>query len=193
MVEAAAAAVEARGLANVETRQIDAQQIELADASVDGVMSRYGLMLVPDRDAAFSEIRRVLKPGRPLAYAVWGPIEANPWMMVFGAAMMQHGHWTPEDERGLPLTTEEENREVLSKAGFEEVSVEFVNNPMRYKSIDDYWEVSKKISGPVAVIAGELTEEQLSEVKSTVDEFVSPFATEAGVDFPAQTVVVRAG
>jgi ubiquinone/menaquinone biosynthesis C-methylase UbiE len=192
MVEAAASAVESLGLENVETQQIDAQRIDLPESSIHGVMSRYGLMLVPDREAAFSEIRRVLMPGRFLAYAVWGPLESNPWMMLFGAVMMQLGHFTPEDERGLPLTDEAENRTILSKAGFDNVDVEVIDNPMVYESMDQYWDVSTKISGPLAVISSSLTKDELTAVRATLDEFAAPFVTDSGVMFPSQTILVRA-
>ena len=62
MVHAAANEANRRGLTNVECRPTDAQDIDLPDGSVDGVLCRYGLMLVPDIAKAFSEIRRVLAP-----------------------------------------------------------------------------------------------------------------------------------
>jgi ubiquinone/menaquinone biosynthesis C-methylase UbiE len=42
---------------------IDAQSIPFEDASFDAVMANHMLYHVPDRDKAFSEIRRILKPG----------------------------------------------------------------------------------------------------------------------------------
>src|SRR2546421_7300653 len=44
MVAAARRGAAARGLTNVECRAIDAQNIDLPDASVDGVLSRFGIM-----------------------------------------------------------------------------------------------------------------------------------------------------
>ena len=62
MVEAAQRGATERGLANVECRVLDAQQIDLPDSSVDRVLSRFGLMLVPEQERALAEIRRVLRP-----------------------------------------------------------------------------------------------------------------------------------
>ena len=52
MIDAARRGAEARGLGNVELRVMDAQQIDLPDGSVDGVISRFGVMLMPEPAAA---------------------------------------------------------------------------------------------------------------------------------------------
>jgi len=53
----------AAGLRNVEVHQGDATALPLADASVDVVISNGVLNLVPEKERAFAEIRRVLRPG----------------------------------------------------------------------------------------------------------------------------------
>ena len=88
MVQAATNEAEQRGVKNVECRLVDAQDIHLPNASVDGALCRYGLMLVPDIAKAFSEVRRVLRPGGVVVYTTWTPHETNPWMMIFGATMI---------------------------------------------------------------------------------------------------------
>lgn len=192
MVKAAAAAAQSRKLTNVECRQIDAQDIDLPDASVQGVMSRYGLMLVPDYKAAFAQIRRVLAPGRSLAYAVWGPLPANPWMMLFGAVFIQRGHFTPPEGGLFPLTTEEENHAVATEVGFDHVEVEVVDSPMTFEGVDQYWNVNSSVAGPLAVIAQSLPQEEIAAMRSSLEEFAAPFKTASGLSLPSQTILVRA-
>src|SRR5262245_7464056 len=60
MVEAARRAGSDLGLANVEYRVLDSEQLELGDDSVDGVLSRFGYVLKGDPPPALREIRRVL-------------------------------------------------------------------------------------------------------------------------------------
>lgn len=59
------AAAEARrnGHANVDTRVMDGEHLELPDASFDVVISRVGLIYFPDQQRALGEMRRVLVPG----------------------------------------------------------------------------------------------------------------------------------
>jgi ubiquinone/menaquinone biosynthesis C-methylase UbiE len=63
MVELAAAAARRAGLTNVGTRVMDAQRLEVDAESFDAVISRFGLMLIPDPHNALTEIRRVLRGG----------------------------------------------------------------------------------------------------------------------------------
>ena len=52
-----------RGLANIETRKGDVENLPFADATFDIVTSRYSAHHWPNPQRAVAEIRRVLKPG----------------------------------------------------------------------------------------------------------------------------------
>ena len=52
--------------------------MELERDSVDGVLCRWGYMLMIDPAKAFAETRRVLRPGGRLAFSVWAERERNP-------------------------------------------------------------------------------------------------------------------
>ena len=51
--------------------------MDLDDDSVDGVLCRFGYMLMADPAAALHPARRVLRGGGPLAFAVWATSAAN--------------------------------------------------------------------------------------------------------------------
>jgi arsenite methyltransferase len=57
------------GLANVELHESLIESLPLEDASVDVVISNGVIDLVPDKDAVFDEIGRVLRPGGRLQLA----------------------------------------------------------------------------------------------------------------------------
>ncbi len=69
MADKARAAARAAGLANVEVRLGDALSLPLEDASVDVVISNGVINLTPDKELAYAEVRRVLKPGGRLQLA----------------------------------------------------------------------------------------------------------------------------
>jgi SAM-dependent methyltransferase len=51
------------GLDNVEFVEAEAEQLPFPDESVDVIVSNGVIDLIPDKDAVFSEFRRVLRPG----------------------------------------------------------------------------------------------------------------------------------
>lgn len=55
-----------------------AEALPLPDASVDAVVSQFGLMFFDDRVAALREMQRVLRPGGRLAVAVCDAVERSP-------------------------------------------------------------------------------------------------------------------
>ena len=69
MLERAAASARAMGLENVELHESLIESLPLEDASVDIVISNGVIDLVPDKEAVFAEIDRVLRPGGRLQLA----------------------------------------------------------------------------------------------------------------------------
>jgi ubiquinone/menaquinone biosynthesis C-methylase UbiE len=59
----AAAAAREAGVEHLETRVMDAENLDLPDASFDAVLCQFGLMFLPDLDRGLREMLRVLKPG----------------------------------------------------------------------------------------------------------------------------------
>jgi len=69
MLDRAAASARAIGLENVELHEALIESLPLEDESVDVVISNGVIDLVPDKDAVFAEIDRVLRPGGRLQIA----------------------------------------------------------------------------------------------------------------------------
>jgi SAM-dependent methyltransferase len=69
MLDRASASAAEMGLANVELHESLIESLPLADGSVDVVISNGVIDLVPDKDAVFDEIDRVLRPGGRLQVA----------------------------------------------------------------------------------------------------------------------------
>jgi SAM-dependent methyltransferase len=61
----------------VEWRQADAMQLPFPDGTFDAVVCQFGVMFFPEKSRAFSEARRVLRPGGVFIFNVWDRIEEN--------------------------------------------------------------------------------------------------------------------
>jgi SAM-dependent methyltransferase len=62
---------------SVEWRQADAMQLPFDDETFDAVVCQFGVMFFPDRPHAFSEARRVLRPGGVFLFDTWDKITEN--------------------------------------------------------------------------------------------------------------------
>ncbi|MEA2211837.1 MAG: hypothetical protein QOF83_1785 [Solirubrobacteraceae bacterium] len=143
MVEVARERAQTVGVNNVEFRQLELEWIDLEAASVDGVLCRWGIMLIVDPEAAAREIRRVLRPGRRAAFAVWDVPERNPWATIPSRVLIQRGYAEPPapDAPGMfALAPAGALQELLAGAGFTDVVV----RPT---------EVSRHYPGPAAFVA----------------------------------------
>jgi ubiquinone/menaquinone biosynthesis C-methylase UbiE len=71
----------------ISWRQADAQALPFEDGEFDAVVCQFGVMFFPDKQKAFREARRVLKPGGRYLFNVWGSLEANPVSLVVADAV----------------------------------------------------------------------------------------------------------
>lgn len=61
----------------VHWRQADATELPFPDETFDVVVCQFGVMFFPDKPKAFSEARRVLRPGGAFIFNVWDRIDQN--------------------------------------------------------------------------------------------------------------------
>jgi len=143
------------GLDGVEFRVEDAAALSFPDASTDGVLCRFGLMLVPDMDAAAAEIARVLRPGGRAALAVWAPPDENDWMTAPGRSALELG-LTERPDPSAPgpfrLSADGALATVLSSAGLAVEPAEDVPIQWRGGSLDDWWEVVRDTSRMLSML-----------------------------------------
>jgi len=195
MVEVARRRAAELGLANVEHRVIDAEQIVLETDSVDGVLCRFGFMLMPDPGAALAETRRVLRPGGRLALAVWSTAADNPWVAIAGRILAERG-LSPPPEPGAPgmfvLADEGRLRELLGGAGFGDQHIERVSVLFEFDDVNDYIVRTTDLGGMFSRIWGDASEEDRNAITVRLAEAFAPFAVDGGYELPGVAVVAAA-
>jgi SAM-dependent methyltransferase len=195
MAEIAAARAKERGLDNVRTRVLDLEEIDEPDASFDVVLCREGLMFAVDPVRAAGEVRRVLRPGGRAVIAVWGPRDRNPWLGVaLDAVGEQLG--MPVPPPGIPgpfaLEDAEELTTVLAGGGLTDVAVEELPVEMQASSVDEWWDRTTALAGPVAGLIASLDATAAHELGERVQQAAARYEVPNGFVFPGVTLLATA-
>jgi SAM-dependent methyltransferase len=195
MVEAARRRGEALGLRNAEFKVMDAEKMDLDDDSVDGVLCRWGYMLMADPATALSETRRVLRDGGRVSFAVVGGPERNPWATIPGRVLVERGHMPPPEE-GAPgifaMADENRIRALVTGAGFGEPKVEPVEMRWQFEDAEDYWGFTTEIAGGLAMVIAELPEDEQRSVREEVEGRIEPLRSNGDYDMEGLTLNVLA-
>lgn len=175
------------GARNVEHRVMDAERIDLPDASVDAVVCRFTVMLLADPGAALAGVRRVLRPGGRVAFSVWGPPDRNPWLAIGGAVLRELGHLPPPaagEPSPFALASEERLLAPIDAAGLVDARVAEVPVTMDYRDAGEYVEVMTDTGGPTGMVVRALPEAEREALRSRLEAAMAPFAGADGLRLP---------
>jgi SAM-dependent methyltransferase len=192
MLSAAQRRAAALGIRNVRFRQIDASQpIDIEAASIDGVLCRWGYMLMDDGEAALRETRRILRPGGRVALAAWCGPDENPWQSVPMGMLIERGALEPAAPGPGQFAWAQEGAiaERLENAGFVEYDVDQVAFPMRYASLADYWATLRSMGVTIGEARVDDEEAMLRELGAAVARWT---AGDGSLAIPAKTWVAAA-
>jgi ubiquinone/menaquinone biosynthesis C-methylase UbiE len=134
------------GVTNIATHVMDAEHLTLEDQSVDAVICRQGLMLVPHLQRALAEILRVLKPGGKLAAQVWSAPEHNPLLSLPLTIMAKYTGGESFSTPGpFALSDPAIFEQALTQAGFREVSIQAVPLHFQAASVEAFLQTRRRI------------------------------------------------
>lgn len=183
------------GLENVECRVLDAEDLDLPDGSVDGVLCRWGYMLMADAAAALRETRRVLRAGGRVAFAVFAEPERNPWAALPSGVLQRRGH-IPPPEAGAPgifaLADPDRLRLLVTECGFSDLVIERVAFGFRFAGVDGYWDYLKRAAGAIAMVLNRLGAEEQTRVRDDIAERLGTVGVSGQIELPAMSLVVSA-
>ncbi len=180
------------GLDNVRFKQIDAETgIDIEAASIDGVLCRWGYMLMADPVTALLQTRRVLKPGARLALAAWTGPDDNLWSALPMRELIRRGLEERPDP-GAPgqfaWAPEGVIAERLQEAGFVDFEVAAVDFTISYASLEDWWANTRDMSMRFADATAAIDGATKAEIQAALAEAAAPFTDGDGaIAFPART------
>ena len=189
MVEVARKRGAELGVTNADFRVLDAQAMDVADASFDGVLCRWGFMLMPDTAAALRECHRVLVPGGRLVFAVFTVADENPFASIPARTLVEAGHLAPPSPGWQPgilaLADRSRLQTLLDEAGFAATHVEGVDMAWTFVDADAYWAflVDLTALGP---LLRSLSDAARRAVRDAVDLRLARYTRADGISLPSR-------
>lgn len=170
-----------------------AEELEFDDAVFDCIVSQFGMMFFKDRDAAASEMFRVMKPGGRLVVAVWNSIDNNPAYGDIIAVLDEQVSTAAGDALRLPysLGDPEEVLGVFDHAGFTDLEVETKTEQATFPSSRTM--VEAELRGWLPLFDIHLSEEKIADVLVKSDSKLAKYAAQSGeAVFPTSAHIVTA-
>ena len=193
MLDAARARAQELGLDNVEFKAMDAEWIDLPTADVDGVLCRFGYMLLADPAAALRETRRVLRPGGRVALAAWTGAQDNPWSTVPAEELRRlTGEPPPAPGTPGPLSLGDPARleDLLGEAGFVDARIDQLDLTFAFDDLDTWWDFQLDLGASLRKGVAALTPAQRDELREAIDaRLADHVGSDGSVRLPARTHV----
>ena len=189
MIDAASDAARRRGLGQVAFARMDAESLDLADASFDVVLCGLGLMYLPGPEQALREMRRALRPGGRIALAVWGDRSRCGWAPLFEIVDAEVA------SEVCPLFFRLGEGETLarlcSNAGFAVTSARRIDATLAYADAAQAC-AAAFVGGPVALAWSRLDIPARERVSTRYLEAIEPWRERRGYRVPGEFVVIAA-
>ncbi|MER5388344.1 class I SAM-dependent methyltransferase [Saccharopolyspora sp. NPDC002686] len=180
-------------LSNVAFEQVDAQVHDFPEQHFDVAISRHGVMFFGDPLAAFRNIARAVRPGGRLALLTWQPVERIEWMIAF-RTLLAAGRELPLPPSTGPspfsLSDPDAVRELLSAAGFDDVQLHDLAEPMYFgRDVDDACDF---IAEQHAWLLADLDADDKSRAIADLRADLADHQTERGVLYDSAAWLVEA-
>jgi SAM-dependent methyltransferase len=155
------------GLTLADVHVGDGQNLPYDNNKFDGAFSMVGLIFFPDRAAGFSEMYRVLRPGRRAVVSSISSIE-GPFAQVLEAISAMVPGMPNATNNKPPLSDSNEFFQEMSAAGFRDVTIHTVNEINTSPTLTEFWDKTQRSAAPVVLLRRKLGDERWAEVANGV-------------------------
>jgi SAM-dependent methyltransferase len=183
------------GVGNLDWLLADAAAHDFPPGSADLLFSRFGVMFFGDPVAAFTNLRRALRPGGRLVFACWRPLSENPWMLLPLQVVQKLVPPLPQrgqDEPGpFAFGDPERVTHILTTAGFSAPRlIRFEMAMVLGTSLDEAAEQATSFGAAARILQGQ-PEAVLQTAKTEVRAALAPYFEQGRVALPGAIWLVE--
>jgi ubiquinone/menaquinone biosynthesis C-methylase UbiE len=186
MLKIAKTRAKSLGLDNImEFRESDAEKLDLPDsrAKFDAILSRWGLMFLPNLSTALVRIRQMLAPNGRLSAAVWSIPSKVPLLdLAFSTVRKQIDAPAPPPRTPGPfaLADAEALKQSFSQAGFKDIRIEMLQTTYSFDSPESFTRMHQQVTAPIHAMLANHTEEVKKQAWNSITEAVLQYADSHG-------------
>lgn len=165
-----------------------AEELPFDDAAFDAVVCQFALMFFEDRQAALSEVARVLRPGGRIAVSVWDNVESSPGYARMIALIEKLAGTEAADALRAPFCLGDigELQGLLERSGLRDAQITAKSDLARFPSITD-WVATEVRGWTLAELINDEQFRTLTEAANgKLSEFVGP---DGSVSFAAPALI----
>src|SRR5260370_4763334 len=184
------------GLDNIDFREMDAEELDLPEHSLNAILLRLGVMYLPNLQTSLERMRNLLVPGGRLTTAVWGPAKKCPCVsMPRGVALRDLQ--VPPPPPGMPgpfsLADTDRVAQVLTQAGFTQVYTEPMTLTLDWTSIDEYVRFLQEVLVQINALLARYPVERQAEIWQAIAKAAQQFTTPDGTCRTENELILMVG
>jgi len=184
MLHLAADTAQKSGLTNIETRVMDAENLDLDPDSFDAVICRTALMLFSNPPKALAGMRRAMKPGAKISAIVFSTAERNPYQGIPLTVVRRFGGVAPSM---FSLSDPQRLRDAFRDGGFPDIAVHAMNFQRHSSAAEAIQSLRNAIflQGPLAKLGDIEREQAWTEIEQELAKRQGP----DGIELPGEMLI----
>ncbi|MCU7550706.1 class I SAM-dependent methyltransferase [Chitinophagaceae bacterium LB-8] len=166
--------------------------IPISDNTFDIVVSGLALNFFPDIISAFSEMKRVVKPGGTIAAYVWDYSGKMEFLRLFWDTVREidtEGYKFDEGVR-FPICNTEQLHQIFEEADLIDVESSYLDIATVFKNFDDFWNPFLGGQGPAPSYLALLSPETQEQLKSAIQKKM-PIEFDGLIKLKARAIAIQ--
>ena len=194
MLESAQAEAARRGVTNIHFRQCSANDLPFEACTFDVAVGRLSAMFFADPATAVRAALRLVLEDGCVAFAVWGPKEANPFFSTITDVIDRFVEIPPQDPDApdaFRFAVPGKLAGILEQADAKNVIERQLNFQIEAAiSFEQFWQLRTEMSETLREKMVRLTPAQLPTVKQAVADAARRYFASGTMSFPAEAFIV---